>query len=107
MIAEIVEVKKLAGGLSTQRNKQVEPFTKNVNSLLNQVGMPNASIKVIIETIPYTIHGQDKIDILFDANNMNKFEPIRKVASGGELSRLMLCIKSLVAQINGFTYHDF
>ncbi|MFM1930239.1 MAG: repair protein RecN [Bacteroidota bacterium] len=96
--AEAVEVKKLATNLTIQRNKQVEPFTKKVNSLLKQVGMPNASIKVIIETIPYTIHGQDKIDILFDANNMNKYEPIRKVASGGELSRLMLCIKSLVAQ---------
>jgi DNA repair protein RecN (Recombination protein N) len=44
------------------------------------------------------IYGADKIDILFDANNTNKFEPIRKVASGGELSRLMLCIKSLVAK---------
>ncbi len=92
------EVKKQAAQLSTQRNKQVEPFTKKVNSLLKQVGMPNASIKVVIETIPYTIYGQDKVDILFDANNMNKYEPIRKVASGGELSRLMLCIKSLVAQ---------
>ena len=40
----------------------------------------------------------DNIDFLFDANKSNRFEPIRKVASGGELSRLMLCIKSLVAQ---------
>ena len=96
--AEALEVKKLAAALSTQRNKQVEPFTKKVNSLLKQVGMPNASIKVSIDTIPYSIYGQDKVDILFDANNMNKYEPIRKVASGGELSRLMLCIKSLVAQ---------
>ena len=96
--AEALEVKKLAATLSTQRNKQVEPFTKKVNSLLKQVGMPNASIKVSIEAIPYSIYGQDKVDILFDANNMNKYEPIRKVASGGELSRLMLCIKSLVAQ---------
>lgn len=95
---DALEVKKQAAQLSTQRNKQVEPFTKKVNSLLKQVGMPNASIKVLIETIPYTIYGQDKVDILFDANNMNKYEPIRKVASGGELSRLMLCIKSLVAQ---------
>ncbi len=96
--SEAQEVKKQAAQLSTQRNKQVEPFTKKVNSLLKQVGMPNASIKVVIENIPYTIYGQDKVDILFDANNMNKYEPIRKVASGGELSRLMLCIKSLVAQ---------
>jgi DNA repair protein RecN (Recombination protein N) len=98
VIAESLEVKKLATDLSAQRNKQVAPFTNKVNSLLKQVGMPNASIKVVIETIPYTIYGQDKVDILFDANNMNKYEPIRKVASGGELSRLMLCIKSLVAQ---------
>ena len=98
VIAESLQVKKLATDLSSQRNKQVEPFTKKVNNLLKQVGMPNASIKVVIETIPYTIYGQDKVDILFDANNMNKYEPIRKVASGGELSRLMLCIKSLVAQ---------
>ncbi|MFM1840894.1 MAG: repair protein RecN [Bacteroidota bacterium] len=96
--SEAQEVKKQAAQLTTHRNKQVEPFTKKVNSLLKQVGMPNASIKVEIETIPYTIYGQDKVDILFDANNMNKYEPIRKVASGGELSRLMLCIKSLVAQ---------
>lgn len=98
VISESLEVKKLATDLSVQRNKQVEPFTKKVNSLLKQVGMPNASIKVVIETTSYTMYGQDKVDILFDANNMNKYEPIRKVASGGELSRLMLCIKSLVAQ---------
>ncbi len=91
-------VKKLANGLSDQRNKQVAPFTKNVNQLLHQVGMPNAKIKVTIETVPFNVYGQDKIDILFDANNTNRFEPIRKVASGGELSRLMLCIKSLVAK---------
>ena len=41
--------------------------------------------------------GGDAIEFLFDANKSNRFEPLRKVASGGELSRLMLCIKSLVA----------
>ena len=92
------QVKKIADSLSEQRNKQVAPFTKNVNQLLHQVGMPNAKIKVTIEAVPFNVYGQDKIDILFDANNTNRFEPIRKVASGGELSRLMLCIKSLVAK---------
>lgn len=91
-------VAKLAQHLTAQRNKEVEPFTKNVNQLLHQVGMPNAKIKVTIDAVPYHLYGQDKIDILFDANNTNRFEPIRKVASGGELSRLMLCIKSLVAK---------
>ena len=92
------QVVKLAKDLSEKRSKQVDPFTKNVNQLLHQVGMPNAKIKVTIEQVAYNLFGQDKIDILFDANNTNRFEPIRKVASGGELSRLMLCIKSLVAK---------
>ena len=92
------KVKTLAQSLTEKRNKQADPFTKNVNQLLHQVGMPNAKIKVTIEQVPYGVFGQDKIDILFDANNTNRFEPIRKVASGGELSRLMLCIKSLVAK---------
>jgi len=91
------EVSQLAKNLTEKRNAQVDPFTKNVNQLLHQVGMPNAKIKVTIEQVPFNQYGQDKIDILFDANNTNRFEPIRKVASGGELSRLMLCIKSLVA----------
>jgi DNA repair protein RecN (Recombination protein N) len=43
-------------------------------------------------------YGSDTIEFLFDANKSNQFQPVRKVASGGELSRLMLCIKSLVAQ---------
>lgn len=88
----------LANALSEKRNQQIIPFTNNVNQLLHQVGMPNAKIKMSIEKVPLNIHGADKIDILFDANNTQKFETIRKVASGGELSRLMLCIKSLVAK---------
>ena len=91
-------LKSLAKTISEKRTKQAEPFIKNVNQLLHQVGMPNAKIKVSIESIPFNLFGQDKIDILFDANNTNRFETIRKVASGGELSRLMLCIKSLVAK---------
>ena len=91
------QVQELATALSKQRNQQVQPLMDQVNSLLHQVGMPNAKIKVTIEQVAFHPFGQDKIDILFDANNTNKFEPIRKVASGGELSRLMLCIKSLVA----------
>jgi len=45
-----------------------------------------------------TQDGKDGIEFLFDANKSNRFERLIKVASGGELSRLMLCIKSLVAQ---------
>ncbi len=92
------EVVAAAAGLTSKREKQITPLTNNVNKLLHQVGMPNAKIKVTIDEVPYHLFGKDKVDILFDANNTQKFEPIKKVASGGELSRLMLCIKSLVAK---------
>jgi DNA repair protein RecN (Recombination protein N) len=93
------EAVALAAKLTAQRQKQVKPLQDTVNKLLAQVGMPNARLQVDIQ--PYTNlqdHGADNIEFLFDANKSNRFEPIRKVASGGELSRLMLCIKSLVAQ---------
>ena len=92
------EVITSAAGLTAKREKQLTPLTNNVNKLLHQVGMPNAKIKVTIDEVAYHLFGKDKVDILFDANNTQKFEPIKKVASGGELSRLMLCIKSLVAK---------
>lgn len=84
--------------LTQKRTEAIAPFTKNVNQLLHQVGMPNAKVKVTLDTVDFNLFGKDKIDFLFDANNTQKFEPIKKVASGGELSRLMLCIKSLVAK---------
>jgi DNA repair protein RecN (Recombination protein N) len=92
------DLSALAADLSDQRTKQATPFAKQVNHLLHQVGMPNAQLKVQLDKVPFNQFGVDKIDFLFDANNTQKFEPIKKVASGGELSRLMLCIKSLVGK---------
>ena len=85
--------------ISDNRKKAIKPFTENINSLLARVGMPNA--RFMAEALPLETLGElgiDKIEFLFDANKSNRFEPLRKVASGGELSRLMLCIKSLVAK---------
>ena len=84
--------------ISTKRHQQIKFIEENVNALLHKVGMPNALIKVTITDINLNEFGKDEIEFLFDANKSNKFEPIKKVASGGELSRLMLCIKSLVAE---------
>ncbi len=92
------EANNLAQEISKARNKQVKPLEEKVNTLLVQVGMPNAKLKVEIKETALNNFGKDNIEFLFDANKSNRFEPIRKVASGGELSRLMLCIKSLVAQ---------
>jgi len=92
------EAEKQATIITTHREKQIASLTEKVNALLVQVGMPNARIKVALTPTSLNIFGQDEIEFLFDANKSNRFEPLRKVASGGELSRLMLCIKSLVAQ---------
>ncbi|MCC6635883.1 MAG: DNA repair protein RecN [Chitinophagaceae bacterium] len=88
----------LASTLSITRKKQILFLEETVNSLLFQVGMPNASIKINIEETELNYYGKDNIEFLFDANKSNRYEKINKVASGGELSRLMLCIKSLVAE---------
>jgi DNA repair protein RecN (Recombination protein N) len=86
-----------AGKISDARKKEVRPLEKQVNTMLAQVGMPNARLKVEIRKCNLNETGFDDIEFLFDANKSNQFQPLRKVASGGELSRLMLCIKSLVA----------
>ena len=92
------QASKTAETLADKRLQQVQPLEKNVNHLLHQVGMPNARLKVQITDTDLNLYGKNNIELLFDANKSNRFEPIRKVASGGELSRLMLCIKSLVAK---------
>ena len=92
------ESTKLAGKISDNRQKQITPLETKVNKLLVQVGMPNAKLKVDIQTAELNLSGTDNIDFLFDANKSGQFQPVGKVASGGELSRLMLCIKSLVAE---------
>lgn len=90
---------QMAKAISDNRKKAIKPFTENVNQLLARVGMPNARFKAEVQPLEALGEfGTDKIEFLFDANKSNRFEPLRKVASGGELSRLMLCIKSLVAK---------
>jgi len=102
----LYEATELAKKLSVSRNKQVNPLEASVNKLLVQVGMPNARLKVDLQNEKeLNQYGTDRIEFLFDANlpageggRSKQYQPVRKIASGGELSRLMLCIKSLVAQ---------
>ncbi|HMJ47285.1 MAG TPA: hypothetical protein VK498_08145, partial [Ferruginibacter sp.] len=96
---------KIAKDISEKRHKSLKGLEDKVNSLLIKVGMPNARLKVQLQPIELSVNGIDRIDFLFDANipagkeeKSGRFEPLYKVASGGELSRLMLSIKSLVAQ---------
>lgn len=84
--------------ISQARRAQAGPFSEQVNHLLARVGMPNASLRVDIQDSQHLEeNGRDLVEFLFDANRNGQFASLRKVASGGELSRLMLCIQSLVA----------
>lgn len=94
----ISKAEEQASKISEARKKQAKPLETQVNKMLVQVGMPNAKLKVEIRRGELSINGFDETEFLFDANKSNVFQPLRKVASGGELSRLMLCIKSLVAK---------
>lgn len=91
--------------ISKRRKEQVKPLEEKVNALLLQVGMPNARLMVRLEDIPVEAHGSDRVSLMFNANiagedalKTERFSALEKVASGGERSRLMLSIKSVVAR---------
>ena len=87
-----------ADKLSAQRKKATPEFIKKINELLALVGMPNARFDVRIEASAPSVHGADTIQFLLDANKSGQFQLLQKAASGGEMSRIMLCIKSLTAK---------
>jgi DNA repair protein RecN (Recombination protein N) len=88
---------KTAQQLSDKRKKAVDKMQKAVKQLLQQVQMPDATLNVNIATTNhFTEQGCDEIQFMFAANKGSALQPINRVASGGELSRVMLCIKSLI-----------
>ncbi|MFK7908292.1 MAG: DNA repair protein RecN [Chitinophagales bacterium] len=90
----------LAVKITKDRKKQIPVFERSINDMLTSVGMKEATVKAVHEILPahqLTAYGQDEIEILFSANRGSSHAELRKVASGGELSRLMLCIQSLIA----------
>lgn len=101
--AELKKLNELALQLHQAREKVLREFQKNVVVLLTKVGMPNATFKVEIQKSNQQIlndFGFTEIKFLFSANKGFAPQEIKEVASGGELSRLMLCIKSLIADID-------
>lgn len=95
--ALLSSAQELAESLSKKRKAGIPKLEKAVHDLLKRVGMPNALFKVELSSGELHIGGSDTIAFLFDANKSGRFEDLSKVASGGELSRLMLILKSLVA----------
>ncbi|MEZ4894421.1 MAG: AAA family ATPase [Saprospiraceae bacterium] len=91
-------LKEKASSLSQRRKKIPDVFEAQVHKMLEQLSMPHAKLKVDIKELPgLSPTGMDDVQFLFASNVGSKYLPIRDVASGGELSRLTLCTKSLVA----------
>jgi DNA repair protein RecN (Recombination protein N) len=95
-----ITMEKSAAQLSASRLSILTVTEKQVNERLKLVGMPNARFQIHHQMQDYTSEGMDLIEFQLDANKSDQYKPIFKVASGGELSRLMLCIKSLLASGN-------
>ncbi len=91
------EASMLANVLHEKRKLQIPLLESDANALLKRVGMPNADLKIDLKIRELSHSGIDEVSFLFDANKSGRHEPLHKVASGGELSRLMLVLKSLVA----------
>jgi DNA repair protein RecN (Recombination protein N) len=91
---------KISGELHRSRMAGIPRVEERIKATLQEVGMPNAVLQIDNEKLPegkFDINGIDQIRFLFSANKGQAPLPMNKVASGGELSRLMLSIKSLIA----------
>ena len=92
------ELKNLAENLSEKRQKVIPELKSKLEKLLQGLGMPNATFEIrIIPRQDFKSNGSDNLVFLFAANKGSEFGSLKKVASGGELSRIMLAIKSILA----------
>ena len=89
---------KSAGKLSEYRKQTAKKFVKAVTEELKFLDMPNVTLKVDIKTGKLTSTGMDTVEFLISANKGEEPKPISKIASGGELSRIMLSIKNVMAE---------
>ncbi len=91
------ELLEVSAVLSKQRMAVIPTIETEMQNVLENLGMPSSIFKIKQESLAYySSTGTDKIAFLFSANKGSEIREIQKVASGGELSRLMLALKSLV-----------
>jgi DNA repair protein RecN (Recombination protein N) len=101
--AEINEVSEkldaVADMISKARTKVIPKLQKQLEYLLSELGMPNACFLITITaTENYHTNGKDSLSFLFSANKGGSFGELKKVASGGELSRIMLSVKKVLSE---------
>lgn len=94
----LAEVSKKAKVLSDHRKKAGERFVSQVTEELEFLNMPKVKLVVQQKTGKLTINGMDSIEFLISANLGEEPKPIAKIASGGELSRIMLALKNVIAE---------
>lgn len=98
---ETLQLKKLSDDISGKRKAVLNDVEKKITDLLRQLGMPNARFRVQLTKLPdFTASGTDHADFLFSANKQVEPENLARIASGGELSRVMLSLKSLLTKNN-------
>ncbi|MFC5269392.1 DNA repair protein RecN [Adhaeribacter terreus] len=97
MTAAAAEVEQTGKTLSESRKKVFPKFESELHDLLSELGMPNARIVIEHQTVAPNPTGLDLVSILFSANKGAQPQTLSKAASGGEFSRLMLCVKYLLA----------
>jgi DNA repair protein RecN (Recombination protein N) len=99
--ASYQELKKLASQVSARRKQVSESISKELTDKLSLLGMPNTRFRIdFIEKPEPDSDGIDDVRFMFSANKSGALERVAQTASGGEISRLMLCIKAMIA---GFT----
>lgn len=89
---------KLATEIHVKRVSILEVLTKSMEDILAQLGLPNARFKIVLTPgEQFLDNGRDELSFLFTANKGTAFGELKKVASGGEMSRIMLAVKSILA----------
>lgn len=94
-------LRTFASEISEKRRSALPGIENRITELLKQLGMPNAKFRISVSSSPdFSAAGVDVVDFLFSANKQIPPENLAKIASGGELSRVMLSLKSLLTQNN-------
>ena len=87
-----------ANKLTAERKSVAGQFSEKLVAVAKPLGMKNLACKIEFLKIDYAKNGQDKIRFLFSFNKNQALMPVEKTASGGEISRLMLCLKSIIVE---------
>ena len=89
----------LSDAIHKKREEVIPVLTGKLTTILETLGMPNVSFKMDVESSStYFENGKDELQFLFSANKGTDFGLLKKVASGGEMSRIMLAVKAILAQ---------